>query len=178
MNILLRLKNWQIFLAMTIFPLIIAIGIFKLFDLGNQELDYIMSFVALVYYTVFMGWNYSVIKYFNKPEKIMKKSYLNVINWLLIIVVLYGVFLAIPFHLRTNSDIVSKFSVLIMPLFGFTFFYLTYGTAKTLKTIQYKENIRTSDIAVEMFLIFYLPIGIWWLQKRVNTLYKEKCTCH
>ena len=54
------------------------------------------------------------------------------------------------------------------------FFYLTYGTAKTIKTVQLKENIRTSDIVVEMFLIFYLPIGIWWIQKRVNKYYNEK----
>ena len=123
MNLILKLKNWQIFLAMTFIPFVLVIVSFKLLDLGKYELDYLMSFFTLVYYSIFMWWNYAVIKYFNRTEQILKKSYLKTINWLIIIVVAYGAYLALPFDIKTNSEnVISKLSFLIMPFFAFTFF--------------------------------------------------------
>ena len=170
MKVLLTLKNWQIF-ALMVLPLLLAILIFKIADLGEYELDIIRGVSLLIYYVVYMSWSYSVINYFNKPSTNLAKSHLKWVNRLIIVVVLYVI---VILQLEVYFNELSIISIALMPAFMFTFIYLVYGVAKTLKTIQLQENVRTSDIIVEMFLIFYLPIGIWWIQKRVNQYYKEK----
>jgi Ca2+/Na+ antiporter len=171
MKLLLRLKNWQVFALMIVLPLILTILIFKLLDLGEYELDILRGMSLLIYYIVFMCWNYSVINYFNRPSGVIGKSHLIWVNRLVVIVVLYViVFLQLEFYFEE----LSALSAVLMPAFFFTFVYLVYGVAKTLKTIQLEEDVRKSDIIVEMFMIFYLPIGIWWIQKRVNQFYEEK----
>ena len=72
-----------------------------------------------------------------------------------------------------DSVIVSILLWVLIFTASFAFFYIVFCTAKTLKYIQLKTQLRTSDIIVEMFVIFYFPIGVWWLQKKVNKYYNE-----
>lgn len=155
---------------MIVLPLILTLTIFKLFDLGEYELDILRGISLLIYYTVYMCWNYSVINHFNKPKKILSNLHFKWVNRLIVVVILYVI---VFLQLQTYYSELTVLSAILMPVFLFTFIYLTYGVAKTLKTIQFQENVRTSDIIVEMLLILYLPFGIWWIQKRVNQYYKE-----
>ncbi|GAB7089349.1 hypothetical protein JCM15579A_34530 [Marinifilum fragile] len=158
---------------MIVLPLILTLTIFKLFDLGEYELDILRGMSLLIYYVVYMCWNYSVINHFNKPKKILSESHLKWVNRLIVVVILYVI---VFLQLQTYFSELTVLSAILMPAFLFTFIYLIYGVAKTLKTIQFQENVRTSDIIVEMLLIFYLPFGIWWIQKRINQYYIRKCT--
>lgn len=171
MKLFLRLKNWQVFALMIVLPFILTIVIFKLLDLGEYELDILRGMSLLIYYIVFMCWNYSVINYFNRPSRILGKSYLKWVNRLIVIVILYVI---VFLQLELYFEELLVVSAVLMPAFFFTFVHLVYGVAKTLKTVQLQEEVKKSDIIVEMFMIFYLPIGIWWIQKRVNQFYEEK----
>lgn len=52
----------------------------------------------------------------------------------------------------------------------FCIFYMIYFTAKTLKTIELKREVTFSDFVVEFFMIWFLPIGIWILQPKINEM--------
>ena len=84
---------------------------------------------------------------------------------------LYGFYLVLPFSIKTgDSSIVQSLTPILMLTGGFSIIFTAYCSAKTIKTLQHKENTRTADIIVEMFLILYFGFGILWVQKRVSKL--------
>lgn len=62
---------------------------------------------------------------------------------------------------------------IIVPLHLFSMFcifYCLYFVAKTIKTAELQRETAFSDFVGEFFLIWFFPIGIWFIQPRVNQL--------
>lgn len=175
MNFILRLKNWQLFLIIFILPWIIAIGLTLIFNFENIGGRTTLGIYTVIYYAIFIVWNYKVIKTLNKKELILKPKQIKQLDWLLIIFCFYAVFLLFQTNLYLEDNILTRILSPIIILFSiYAFVFLVFCTAKTLKGLQLKNDIRTSDIIIEMFVIFYFPIGVWWLQKKVNRFLIEK----
>jgi len=49
-------------------------------------------------------------------------------------------------------------------------FYLMYKAAKTIKTAEVQKPVSFGDFAGEFFLLWFFPIGIWFLQPKINKL--------
>lgn len=175
MNILLKLKNWQLFFISFILPCILSFSYLFFVELETYKPDdKLVGAFTLMYYTVFLAWNYIVIKTFNEKWGALKKKQIKRLNWLILVLVIYIL------HFVTNigvfypdSIIIQILSFLLTLTATFSFVYIVFCTAKTLKYIQLEKQLRTSDIIVEMFVIFYFPFGVWWLQQRVNKYYDE-----
>ncbi|OCX52831.1 hypothetical protein BEL04_00420 [Mucilaginibacter sp. PPCGB 2223] len=73
------------------------------------------------------------------------------------------------------AAILVPFAVIIpLHLFSiFCIFYCLYFVAKTLKTAEVQKEVEFSDFAAEFFLIWFYPIGIWFIQPRINKLIQE-----
>ena len=175
MKILLKLKNWQLFLISFILPWILSFLYLFFVDLETFEaFDKLMGAISLMYYSVFLAWNYKVVKTFNKNFDALTKKQVKRLDWLIVILVIYILYLTT--HISKffpDSVIVSILLWILILTASFSFFYIVFCTAKTLKYIQLKNQLRTSDIIIEMFVIFYYPIGVWWLQRKVNRYYNE-----
>lgn len=175
MNFLLKLKNWQLFLISFILPWILSFSYLFFVDLKTFIAgDKLIGAISLMYYTVFLTWNYRVIKTFNRNWNALTIKQIKILNWLIVVLVIFIL------HLVTNIGefypdliIIRILSFLLNLTASFSFFYIVFCTAKTLKYIQLEKQLRTSDIIIEMFVIFYFPIGVWWLQRRVNKYYNE-----
>lgn len=175
MDFILKLKNWQLFLIIFILPWVIAIGLTLIFNFENIGGRKTLGIYTVIYYAIFIFWNYKVIKTFNKKELILKPKQLKRLDWLLIIFCSYAIFLIFQTDLYLEDNILTRILSPIIILFSiYAFAFLVFCTAKTLKGLQLKNDIRTSDIIIEMFVIFYFPIGLWWLQKKVNKFLTEK----
>ena len=175
MDFILRLKNWQLFLIIFILPWVIAIGLTLIFKFDNIGGRTTLGIYTVIYYAIFIVWNYKVIKTFNKTKLILKPKQIKRLDWLLIIFCFYAVFLIFQTNLYLEGNVLTRILSQIIILFSiYTFIFLVFCTAKTLKGLQLKNDIRTSDIIIEMFVIFYFPVGVWWLQKKVNRLFIEK----
>jgi hypothetical protein len=174
MDFILRLKNWQLFLIILLLPWFIAIGFNMMFDFKSYSYDVTVGIFTIIYYIIFITWNYKVIKTFNKRELILKPKQLKRLDWLLIILLIYAVYLIIPIEMRMSDNLLmSILSPIVMIISAYAIIFVIFCTAKTLKGIQLKSQIRTADIIVEMIVIFYFPIGVWWLQKKVNRFLGE-----
>ena len=178
MDILLKMKNWQLFSVTFLLPMIIAIIKLSTVDLDTYESDEFNDFlgpIAFIYYIILIIWNYKVTKTFNTHEKALTQKQLKMLDWLLTILIIYVLYNIIHSYLGISQFTLTR---ILYWIFSFTsvfaFFYIIFCTAKTLKYIQFKNQVRTPDIIFEMFLIFYFPIGVWWLQKKVNRYYNEK----
>ncbi len=175
MKILLKLKNWQLFLISFILPWILSFLYLFFVDLETFEaFDKLMGAISLMYYSVFLAWNYKVVKTFNKNFDALTKKQVKRLDWLIAILVIYILYLTT--HISKffpDSVIVSILLWILILTASFAFLYIVFCTAKTLKYIQLKNQLRTSDIIIEMLVIFYFPIGVWWLQRKVNRYYNE-----
>ena len=52
----------------------------------------------------------------------------------------------------------------------FCIFYLMYKAAKTIKIVEVQKSVKFVDFAGEFFLLWFFPIGIWFLQPKINKL--------
>ncbi len=70
----------------------------------------------------------------------------------------------------------SSWLAIIMPLHFlamFCMFYNLYFAAKTIKLAELQRQVNFGDYAGEFFLMWFFPIGVWWLQPKVNRLHDD-----
>lgn len=71
---------------------------------------------------------------------------------------------------------IAAFSMIFpLHLFSmFSMFYIIYHSAKTIKTVIAKKHVTFSDFVEEFFLIWFFPIGIWFIQPKINAIFEGK----
>ena len=88
---------------------------------------------------------------------------------------MFAIFSLLEYASSTMGD--SLVIIIILPLHLFAMFcmvYTLYFSAKTIKLAEQKKSVIFSDFVGEMFLIWFFPIGIWFLQPRINKLIKAE----
>jgi cation transport ATPase len=169
------MKNWQLFFISFILPWILSFSYLFFVDLETFEAgEKLMGAITVMYYSVFFAWNYKVVKAFNKNSDALTKKQEKSLDWLIVVLIIYVLY--VTSHINKffpDSVIISILLWILIIAASYAFFYIVFCTAKTLKYSQLKNQLRTSDIIVEMFVIFYFPVGVWWLQRKVNRYYNE-----
>jgi hypothetical protein len=175
MNILLKMKSWQLFFISFIMPWILSFLYLFFVDLETFEaVDKLMGAVSIMYYSVFLAWNYNVVKTFNKNSDALTKKQVKRLDWFLLTLIVYLLYFITNTELKFPDSVILSILIWFLVITAsFGFGYIVFCTAKTLKYFQLKDQLRTSDIIIEMFVIFYFPIGVWWLQRKVNRYYLE-----
>ncbi len=51
--------------------------------------------------------------------------------------------------------------------------YTLYFLAKTFKTAELRREVRFSDFIGEFFMFWFYPIGMWFIQPKVNEMFKQ-----
>jgi hypothetical protein len=78
-----------------------------------------------------------------------------------------------PFFLNPNPSMIA----VILPLHFFAMFCLFYDlyfVSKNLVMVETGKRVTFYDYAGPFFLIWFFPIGIWFIQPRINRLYEQK----
>ena len=66
--------------------------------------------------------------------------------------------------------------VFIIPLHLFSMFcifYCLYFVAKTYKTAELQREVSFGDFVGEFFLFWFYPIGVWFLQPKINEMHLD-----
>jgi hypothetical protein len=50
-------------------------------------------------------------------------------------------------------------------------FYTLWFNAKTFKSVELQREALIGDYIGEFFLLWYFPIGIWFIQPRINKIF-------
>ncbi len=183
MKLLLKLKHWQLFLLLMVIPILFQIGMFAAVFISNDPLMMFRLFpiVMILFMGIFFGWFYALGT--NLHKKLPDTVHMNLR--------LFKIFLFIPvaymslfmvFMINMFSGIIGgeepnvAIFMLIFPLHLFSMcciFYCLYFNAKSLKAVELQKPVTFNDYAGEFFLIWFFPIGIWFLQPRINKLFEE-----
>jgi hypothetical protein len=67
--------------------------------------------------------------------------------------------------------------IAIIPFHLFAVFCALYSLwfiAKCLKSVELQQAVAFSDYILEIVLIWFLPIGIWFIQPRINAIFEDR----
>jgi hypothetical protein len=145
----------------------------------NKNVDF-FGFQTAIFLLCFLSWFYFLIMGLNK--KINNENLKTGTKYLLFLMLFPILYILIAFTISPNgftistegdSDANPLWLLIIFPvhLFSmFCIFYLMYKAAKTIKIAEVQKPVKFVDFAGEFFLLWFFPIGIWFLQPKINKL--------
>lgn len=158
MNFVLRLKHWQ---AFTIIILCLFIGHFEIE--GNRTLTTILLSIGM---TAYFSWIFLMGHglYQLLPTKIELNYNLFLINsfiWLTAYVIVMII---------SDGQGMTFNGVAAIPAFYvfYAFLHFLMFPARALRSIESNRKAGIGECIGDMLLIIFLPIGIWFLQPRIN----------
>lgn len=180
----LRARHWHIFLPVFLIPFImIMAGVFLLKVYFNPALLFFLFPLSIaISQIVLYLWMWSVVKML--VGKLLNYNVVGLFYFRLAIIIplvltglllLFWMYGATLFSLGSYSMAgilyTSLFFILpIKVLVIISMFYCFLFVAKTLKTAELQRPVSFEDFFTEFILIALLPIGIWFLQPRINNL--------
>lgn len=175
---LLRLKHWQTFLLLFVLPFLLQFGLPELFNAAGVELGWVATLLldALpsVIYVLWM-WRMGLHLYRRLPVQIkISPVYLHLGA---LYFVLYTLLFIYTLGLVKESVLEGNFPygmlLLLAPmhlLATFCFLYIVYFAARSLVSVEQQQVVSAGAFTGAYLLFLFLPIGIWFLQTRLNKL--------
>jgi hypothetical protein len=161
MKAILQAKHWQLFLLFVI-PQLLA----EMFSVSSDKV------LQLLTTAIFLAWLWAVgvtLNFDNKDRNILFKT------------CFFYSFLYSPYsiYFGTNYNVSEIGMELLKKEWPNLFFHVIYiitllccvfFCAKRLKKYMLKRSVVFSDYILDIILILLFPIGVWFLQPRVNKL--------
>jgi hypothetical protein len=174
----LRAKHWQIFLILVGvfgFGEMVAVGVLAE-NVSSPERIWPVGFLwgAITAFDAlcFVGWLWAMGAFLNSiaPPSLRLKT--GFWEYSLIYPVAY-VCVAAPFFLNPSASIFA----IIIPLHFLALFCLFYDLRFASKCLVLAETGKPAsfyEYAGPFFLIWFFPLGIWFIQPRINRLYANR----
>lgn len=190
----LRAKHWQLFLLIFGLPLLvqavllrnITSVIVKLNVSPNPDTftPYIIAVAVATLLSLLglLAWYWSIATGLRQATPSISDSRVRLFKVTFLFPVLYFSFLAVAVLFGIGDEV--NFSVepqygpllYVLPFHLLTMLcllYCAYFVAKTIKTAEAGHAVPISSFAGDILLIWFFPIGVWFLQPRVNRLAGE-----
>jgi hypothetical protein len=175
----LRAKHWQIF---ALFMGLFVVGnIVELMTIAQSDWPtgrmgtasiVVNGGVMALFAVCFLAWFWTMGSFLHAISRQPQRLKLTFFKFAVIYPVLY-IPLAAPFFLSSDPSMVA----IILPLHFlamFCLFYDLYFVAKHLVIAETGKSVTFYDYAGPFFLIWFFPVGIWFVQPRLNRLYAER----
>ena len=195
----LNAKHWQLFTLMFGIPILLQIitmtSMFVNIDAnsnpdptGTLNMMKIFPIIMLLYVGLFFGWFWSIGIGLQKyiPSDINMKTkkfkiffFIPLIYILFFLTIIGTTFYGISSGNNAVGGIVGKMLFIVIPMHLFSMFcmfYLLYFVSKAIKTTELERNVTFSEFIGEFFMIWFFPIGIWFIQPRINKIVNKKST--
>lgn len=181
MTKLLHLKHWQLFLLLFGVPFLLEL-IAATALLINPELSAVLvafPILVLLFAGLYLAWLY--VLGVRLHQKFPGSVHLPLARFKLLLAFPVVYFLAFMIYMGIttgnpeNMEIpATGILVAIIPLHLFAVFcilYCLYFVARELKSVEWQRPVTFNDFAGEFFLIWFYPVGVWFIQPRINKLF-------
>lgn len=157
---ILKLKHWQVFIY-----LLVGMIVYGTTVAGNPLLS---SFLRIAGALTYLSWPLLVghALYQRTPEKIELPYNLFIINSFLVIA---GFSVAM---IISGGEPIVFYGWLALAVFyaGFAMIHSFAFPVKALRSIELGEEATVGQYIGDFFLVAFLPMGIWFLQPRINAV--------
>lgn len=190
-NKFLKAKHWEVFILMFVIPLglqfspglALACYLPKTGNPGTGLIVVVSSIMGMAFLlsvATYFGWFWSIASGLQAQIPQAVRLSLKRFKALLIFPAVYitGFFLFMSFaasSIRSNPDVILYALPIILPLHFLaiaSIFYCLYFVSKTIKLAELKRNVTFGEFIGEFFMIWFYPVGIWFLQPKLNQLAK------
>lgn len=196
-NFFLKIKHWQLFLLLFTIPIIWEIYLniqvistmSEIMNGGNPDPDAMMKTsiqtAPLLWLSgiVLFAYILTLIRSLNKakPAELRKELtfpifcltfptiYIAIIN----ILIFSNLDKLLSIEETLDPGILFKAIPIILPCHFFAifcFFYVIYHLAGSIKCVELRKEISWEEKIPEFIMFWFLPIGIWFLQPRINKI--------
>jgi len=177
MDIFLKGKAWQVFILLVVIPFGFQTGLMSFVfssDPNPALLFKVMPLIMTVFIVVFLLWFWSLGVKINSriPTDIKPKS--KFFKFSIIYSAVYGLVFQLFFISAASGSSQGGATAFIFPmhLLGmFCMFYALYFVAKNIATFEQAKVVKFSEFKGPFFLLWFFPIGIWFIQPRINRIY-------
>ena len=187
MTFFLKLKHWQLFLLLVGIPIaleFLTIGfIFSADDFASGLQRFLRAFPILMflYVAILFGWLWSTGVFLAKKLPSDAPMPSGLFKGAIIIPTLYIMFLCwFVAKLMWGNEMSELFideNLGLILTAHFTsmacIFFVVFFNAKALKSVELQRPALLGDYVGEFFLFWFFPVGIWFLQPRINQLLEQ-----
>lgn len=187
----LNARHWQIFLLLFALPFVLYLFLMvgmvismqrtflndeftepdQVFSIFSYLFLFMLSFLALM-----NGWFWSISKGLLAHIPAHARKSLSAFRIFLLIPLFYVFLLFLLFGMGLDN-FNPGLLVLIIPLHFLTIFgtfYNLYFVSRTVKAAELQRPVTFGDYAGEFFLLWFYPVGIWFIQPKVNDIVQGK----
>lgn len=192
-NLLLKAKHWQVFLLSVVIPVTLQIVVAQMavnsmlentgpYDPNAFQIGHLFPFIVALPIGILFSWFWSIGVGLGSRLPDHLRLNVGLFKTFLLIPVAYLTFILLFSHRIFAGSMVSGEGfnmqllgiMLLLHLFSvFCIFYCMYFVAKTYKTAELQREVSFSDFIGEFFLVWFYPVGIWFLQPRLNKMAAE-----
>lgn len=161
----IRAKAWQLFLLFIV-PLLLQP---VLFMSGLTSLSVFGLITAFSGFVV-VGWIWSIGVTANQRLPANLKKSTIVLSWGLLFALTYMLVLGIVF-------IPGRLPAYVLPVHLASMFFMFYAlwfAARQFVTLERQQSAKFADFSGPFFLMWFYPIGVWFLQPQVNNLLSDR----
>ena len=166
MKFFLNAKGWQLFLVL--FGSMLA-GPVVTSALPDRILG--MAVTSLIFMALYVGWLWSIAA---KANQKLNPSLQKSTKWMGLGLAYAAFYLVGALMLLPSTTSPGKglpgFIIPMHLLAMFAIFYALAFTAKQLVTLERQQKVSFFEYSGPFFLLWFFPIGVWFIQPRVNQL--------
>lgn len=179
----LRAAHWQIFSLMA--ALYFADWFFAISLIGAKPIlvrsvpvstTLVLQGTSMIVLGIFLAWLWALGSFLNLLVRPPLRLNLAFFRFALLFPIAYG--LAFPLVAWSPRPFTSY---VVFPVHLFVMFCLAYDFRFVAKSLALQEEVRFltfRDYHPAFFLLWFAPIGIWWIQPKINRLYFAKVAEH
>ncbi len=168
----LKLKHWQVFIGLIVSPVlsfIIVESNLHFENISSNVLGGVFSILGLI---LFFSWAMVVGLSLNR----IKENPYHFRKGIFQIAILLSIIGYSELNIeRFGAEIVhisSFITFLLMPVTFIGVIYVFKNLSQSLKSLESGEKVKFKEYILDAVLFFAFPIGIWFIQPRLNIVYK------
>jgi uncharacterized membrane protein len=197
-SIFLRAKHWQLFVplmvipfvTMIVFGVIIGITLLAQHPKGPEDVIWVFYFFPVLFALcgfIQFAWFWNVLTKLSQlvnsrvrfPSKRIKLLFFIPIIYMCLVPFIIAYMIKTTAVFNPNVDEMLQLGILGILVFILHFFsifcilHTIYFAAKTIRSAELQRNARFSTFVGDFFLIWIFPVGIWFVQPRINALLEK-----
>ncbi len=183
MEFILRMKHWQLFIFLFFIPLLVMIGTIwygsATLDLNNAFL--LISFLIVYFSFTVLSWikvvginlNHKLPTHLINSTKRFKAAIMFTLCYSFLVAM--SVVAAIYFGKDYKPGTLAFIPFVICHIFSIVCsIYSLRFVAKTLNSLEHNRNSPFSEYWEDFLLIWIFPIGVWYIQPRINKQFNKE----
>jgi hypothetical protein len=194
LEFLLHIKHWKFFLLFFVIPnLIWSVGLVSMIYTGSRIIYIVISIILGIFFSaLFLGWIWTLVTKLYTKLPVGVDINIKRFKFLFRFYIGYMIFFATSISLTmffTNNlepiTLSSAFTIILLIVFLvifvlhiFSMFSMLYIwlfiIPKIFKSVELQKKATFNDYKKELLMFWFFPIGVWWLQPRINKIFSNE----